>query len=94
MQLQRIKLVLELKLTAQRVEIAEELARIEAAVDSLLSMSDVTPQEVYRVFLTGGPSFLPAVKLILESRFGPVHLRAVHEIQTAGTGRRCRPSHR
>jgi hypothetical chaperone protein len=47
--------------------IAPELAQIASAVDSLLAGTN-TP-EPDRVFLTGGTSFVPAVRRIFESRF-------------------------
>jgi hypothetical chaperone protein len=42
---------------------------MEAAVDRALSLAGLAPQDVSRVFLTGGTSFVPAVRRIFESRF-------------------------
>jgi hypothetical chaperone protein len=50
--------------------IEEELAAIESSVDGLLTTSGVAAGEVDRVFLTGGTSFVPAVRRIFETRFG------------------------
>jgi hypothetical chaperone protein len=50
--------------------ISEELAQIAGCVDSLLAASGVLPKDVDMVFLTGGSSFVPAVRKIFETRFG------------------------
>ena len=48
--------------------IARDLAQLSGAVDRALSMAGVTT--VDRVFLTGGTSFVPAVRRLFEARFG------------------------
>src|ERR1051325_10836131 len=50
--------------------ISEELEQIAGCVDSLLDSSSVKPKDVDMVFLTGGSSFVPAVRRIFEARFG------------------------
>ena len=50
--------------------ISEELHAIASCVDQMLARSRVRPAEVERVFLTGGSSFVPAVRQIFERRFG------------------------
>ena len=50
--------------------IADEIHAIESCVDRMLESSAVKPPEVDRVFLTGGSSFVPAVRGIFERRFG------------------------
>src|SRR5579864_6466629 len=42
--------------------ISDELGQIAGCIDSLLRASGVLPQEVDMVFLTGGSSFVPAVR--------------------------------
>jgi hypothetical chaperone protein len=49
--------------------IADDLAAMEACVDSLLRDSGVKTENVHKVFLTGGSSFVPAVRRIFERRF-------------------------
>ena len=49
--------------------IAPELTQIAAAVDSLLAQTSLAPDDVSQVFLTGGTSFVPAVRRIFEWRF-------------------------
>ena len=64
----------DLAATVQRATfedwISEELEKIAGCVDSLLTSSGVLPKDVDMVFLTGGSSFVPAVRKIFESRFG------------------------
>ncbi len=51
--------------------IADELAAIAGAVDTLLARTGTAAEAVDRVFLTGGTSFVPAVERIFTSRFSP-----------------------
>jgi hypothetical chaperone protein len=64
---------LDLRTTVTRTDfeqwIAPELRQIEQTVDALLHSSGATGPVVDRVFLTGGTSFVPAVRAIFESRF-------------------------
>jgi hypothetical chaperone protein len=50
--------------------IADELNQISECVDNLLSVSGVDGKDIDMVFLTGGSSFIPAVRRIFETRFG------------------------
>jgi len=50
--------------------ISDELHAIASCVDQMLGSSAVIPSDVDRVFLTGGSSFVPAVRDIFEQRFG------------------------
>jgi hypothetical chaperone protein len=50
--------------------IAPELAEIGAAVDRALAQAGLTETAIDRVFLTGGSSFVPAVRAQFEARFG------------------------
>ncbi|ACI54231.1 Hsp70 family protein [Rhizobium acidisoli] len=49
--------------------IAEDLARIEGALDDVLDKTKTKPGEIDKVFLTGGTSFVPAVRRIFTERF-------------------------
>ncbi len=66
--------------------IAEELAQIEGCVDSLLAASKTQPEDVDMVFLTGGSSFVPAVRRIFESRFGHARIRTGNEFTSVARG--------
>jgi hypothetical chaperone protein len=50
--------------------ITDDLARIEATVDTALSSSGVGNGDIDRVFLTGGSSLIPAVRETFARRFG------------------------
>ncbi|MBD8553143.1 Hsp70 family protein [Rhizobium sp. CFBP 8762] len=58
--------------------IAPDLARIEAALDDVLVKTNTAPDTIDKVFLTGGTSFVPAVRTIFEQRF------AADRIETGG----------
>jgi hypothetical chaperone protein len=66
--------------------IAEELDAIETCVDSLLQHADVPPAAVNMVFLTGGSSFVPAVRRIFERRFGADRIRTGSEFTSVAQG--------
>jgi len=68
------------------VWIADDLKAIEAAVDSLLKSTGVDPRDVDRVFLTGGSSFVPAVRRIFSNRFGKDRIRGGHEFTSVAFG--------
>jgi hypothetical chaperone protein len=50
--------------------IAEDLRRMATTVDQALAAARIRADEVDRVFLTGGTSFVPAVRALFEERFG------------------------
>jgi hypothetical chaperone protein len=66
--------------------IAEELAQIESCVDSIFSSSGAQHKDVNAVFLTGGSSFVPAVRLIFERRFGASKIRSGNEFTSVARG--------
>jgi hypothetical chaperone protein len=81
---------MDLVATVERKEfegwIAEELQSIERCVDTLLAASNMAAREVDRVFLTGGTSFVPAVRRIFESRFGASRVRTGNEFTSVARG--------
>jgi hypothetical chaperone protein len=66
--------------------IAEELRSIETCIDGLLKTAGVDAREVDRVFLTGGSSFVPAVRRIFATRFGEERLRGGNEFTSVAHG--------
>ncbi|MGB7266788.1 MAG: Hsp70 family protein [Terracidiphilus sp.] len=66
--------------------IVDDLHAIEDSVDKLLNVSGIHPHSVNRVFLTGGSSFVPAVRRIFESRFGPDRIRGGNEFTSVAHG--------
>ena len=66
--------------------IESDLQSIEGCVDSLLTTSGIHPRAVDRVFLTGGSSFVPAVRRIFETRFGKDRIRGGNEFTSVAHG--------
>jgi hypothetical chaperone protein len=66
--------------------IADDLKAIEGAVDLLLRNAGMHPRDIDRVFLTGGSSFVPAVRRIFTSRFGKERIRGGHEFTSVARG--------
>jgi len=80
----------DLKVAVERASfeewISEELGQIAACIDSLLSSSGVLPRDVDMVFLTGGSSFVPAVRKIFTMRFGEKRIRGGNEFTSVARG--------
>ena len=74
--------------------IERDLQAIETSVDGLLSISGIHPREVDRVFLTGGSSFVPAVRHIFETRFGKHRIRSGNEFTSVAHGLALRAAER
>ncbi len=66
--------------------ISEELSAIEQCVDRLLTKTAIDARKVDNVFLTGGSSFVPAVRHIFESRFGSDRIRTGDEFTSVASG--------
>ena len=66
--------------------IEDDLQSIERCVDGLLATSNVAASEVDRVFLTGGTSFVPAVRRIFENRFTAERVRTGNEFTSVARG--------
>jgi len=81
-------LVLRVPVTRADFEswIADELEKIEQCVDGLLESSGVMASAVDRVFLTGGTSFVPAVRRIFETRFGRERVKTGNEFTSVASG--------
>lgn len=66
--------------------IAPDLEAIEGAVLSLLRQTGISPAAVDRVFLTGGTSFVPAVRGIFTTRFGQEKVLSGDEFTSIAQG--------
>jgi hypothetical chaperone protein len=66
--------------------IAEEIGAMAACVDGLLARASVQARDVDQVFMTGGTSFVPAVRGIFDERFGAAKIRAGGEMISVATG--------
>ncbi|MFN3548785.1 MAG: Hsp70 family protein [Mesorhizobium sp.] len=66
--------------------IADDLARIEAALDEVLETTNTSADGVDKVFLTGGTSFVPAVRKIFERRFDAGRIESGGELLSIAHG--------
>ena len=66
--------------------IAPELAAIEAAIDRAIETSGLAPDQIDRVFLTGGTSFVPAVRAIFDRRFDASRIETGGEFESIASG--------
>lgn len=62
------------------------LRQIDDCVDRLLAQCQVAPGDVDSIFMTGGTSFVPAVKHVFEQKFSPDCLRSGGELTSVATG--------
>lgn len=66
--------------------IAPELAEMQGAVSRLLEDTGIAPDQIDRVFLTGGSSFVPAVRGLFADRFGAHKLASGDELTSVARG--------
>ena len=66
--------------------IAPELKAIEKALDEAMTRAGLGPDGVDRVFLTGGSSFVPAVRALFARRFGEAKLESGGELVSIASG--------
>jgi hypothetical chaperone protein len=66
--------------------IADDIAKIADTVDTLLAAERIAVDAVDSVFLTGGSSFIPAVRRVFETRFGSDRLADGENFQSVAFG--------
>lgn len=66
--------------------IAADIAAIEATVDKALAKTNVAPESIDRVFLTGGSSLIPAIRDIFFRRFGHDRIATGGELTSIAHG--------
>ncbi|TNE57626.1 MAG: Hsp70 family protein [Alphaproteobacteria bacterium] len=66
--------------------IAPELKEIASCVERTLEKSNLAFADVDRVFMTGGSSFIPAVRAIFADRFGKEKLQGGEELTSVANG--------
>ncbi|MCX8998437.1 Hsp70 family protein [Rhizobiaceae bacterium BDR2-2] len=66
--------------------IADDLARIEGALDEVLEKTNTPASAIDKVFLTGGTSFVPAVRSIFTRRFGASRIESGGELLSIAHG--------
>ena len=67
--------------------IAPEVQAIGDCIDRLLAKCNIKPKEVDTIFMTGGSSFVPAIRAVFENKFGlEIHIRAGEEFTSVAEG--------
>lgn len=66
--------------------IAPELSQIDAALDRVFAAAKLRPSDVDQVFMTGGSSFVAALRALFESRFGAQRLATGDQLQSIASG--------
>ncbi len=66
--------------------ISPDLAAIEGAVDQAIERSGLRLDDIDRIFLTGGTSFVPAVRKIFQRRFYPARIETGGEFESIASG--------
>ena len=89
-------LVIEAPLTRADFEswIAADTSAMAACVDRVLAGAGVAAGDVDQVFMTGGTSFVPAVRRIFDDRFGAAKIQAGGEMISVATGLALRAQER
>ncbi|WP_342361068.1 Hsp70 family protein [Terrarubrum flagellatum] len=80
----------ELKARVTRKEferwIRPDVKRIEETIDEALTKANVKPQEIERVFLTGGTSYVPMIRRLFLDRFGEQRLMSADQFESIAYG--------
>jgi hypothetical chaperone protein len=67
--------------------IAAEVAQINSCVDRMLAACAIAPKDVETIFMTGGSSFVPAIRRLFEQKFGTATpIRAGQEFTAVAEG--------
>jgi hypothetical chaperone protein len=66
--------------------IAEDVAAIDATCTAALAEAGASEHDISMVFMTGGTSFVPAIRRRFEARFGAGKIRAGDEFVSVGSG--------
>ena len=65
---------------------APDIARLGVGIDAAVSGAELEPGQIDRVFLTGGTSFVPAVRHLFTSRFGEERVELGGEFVSVAEG--------
>jgi len=66
--------------------IAKDVQRIAEALDEALVQSGLSPDAIDKVFLTGGTSFVPAIRRLFVERFGEERLTSADQFESIAYG--------
>jgi hypothetical chaperone protein len=89
-------LVIEAPLSRASFErwISGETTQMATCVDRVLASAGIAAGDIDRVFMTGGTSFVPAVRKIFDERFGSGKIQAGGEMISVATGLALRAQER
>jgi hypothetical chaperone protein len=76
----------EVERAAFEAWIAPELAAIGGAIDEAMARAGLASGDLDRIFLTGGSSFVPAVRRLFVDRFGAERIEGGGELVSIATG--------
>jgi hypothetical chaperone protein len=68
------------------VWIADDLCKISAALDAAIVEAGLEASQIDAVFLTGGTSFVPAVRALFTERFGAARVHIGDAFQSVASG--------
>jgi hypothetical chaperone protein len=79
---------LQARVTRAELErwIAGDVARIAGALDQALAQAGIREDAIDRVFLTGGTSFVPAIRRLFGERFGEDRLTSADQFESIAYG--------
>lgn len=66
--------------------IADDLRRIESALDAVFARAAIATSDIDQVFLTGGSSLIPAIRALFERRFGVERIATGGELTSIAHG--------
>jgi hypothetical chaperone protein len=66
--------------------IAPDVEQMEEAVERVLKSANLGPDQVDRVFLTGGTSLIPRIRRLFEERFGAAKIAGGNELTSIAHG--------
>ncbi|WP_415714136.1 Hsp70 family protein [Roseibium sp.] len=66
--------------------IASDLAKMDQALDATFKRAGISENEIDRVFMTGGASFVPAVRRQFANRFGQERISGGNELTSVANG--------
>lgn len=81
-----VQIAAEVRRTEFEQWIADDLRRIETALDAGLARAGTAAEGVDRVFLTGGSSLIPAIRAMFERRFGADRIATGGELTSIAHG--------
>ena len=81
-----VEIAAEVRRTDFEQWIADDLRRIEAAMDTAFARAGTAAEDIDRVFLTGGSSLIPAIRALFDRRFGAERIATGGELTSIAHG--------